>query len=410
MKSSIFLALTALLALSACDRTYPASSLRQNAASAYTPCSESEIRFLAAKHNFQTAFRECGSNNFNHYAWSPEGTHLYFSFTLTHHIMDAGAENKATITVPTESPTGAAGWLSASTIAIPVGPTEDGGAPRLAVYDMVQNSLFHHDLPGLTEVDEVYRGDKSSDVLFSAVKDGTRSVWHLDLDDDSLESAFPWLTGPVDTFTYTHQAQAAAIGRGAELTLYRAGDGAELGRWEPATRGVLHPDGRYLALEHEGEAISIFYQRAWDELSDKARERELRRAQEFEDRLPDWYPTETNPPTISMVDLTTGDRWVFTGFFGHEFQWYEARPYYSSLLLWGFEGKELNKNVLLGDLADRLRSMGRGEEMMGFEPWMVPGQEPAQVAPASPEADEQPIEEPAEQSDEEILPPAVQIQ
>ncbi len=410
MSSIPLLTLSTLLVLSACDRSYPANSLRQNAAAAYTPCSESEIRFLAAKHNFQTAFRECGSNNFNHYAWSPEGTHLYFSFTLTHHIMDAGAENKATITVPTESPTGDAGWLSSSTIAIPVGPAEDGGSPRLAVYDMTQNSLFHHDLPGLTEVDEVFRGDKSSDVLFSAVKDGARSVWRLDLDDDTLEPAFPWLQGSLDTFTYTHQAQAAAMGRGSELTLYRAGDGAELGSWEPATRGVLHPDGRYLALEHEGEAISIFYQRAWDELSEKARERELRRAKEFEDRLPAWYPSETNPPTISMVDLTTGDRWVFTGFFGHHFQWYEARPYYSSLLLWGFEGKELNKNVLLGDLADRLRSMEREEQMMGFEPWVVPGQEPVPQPEGTPsEALEGSV--PADEAEaEENLPPAVQLQ
>ena len=168
-----------------------------------------------------------------------------------------------------------------------------------------------------------------------------------------------------------HGEQHGFVGRDNTVERVDLADGSVLNQWSPATRGVLHHDGRWLALEHEGEAVSIFYQRSWDELPPQARERELRRARAWEDRLPDWYPREVHPPTITVVDTTTNARWMFTGFHGHQFSWYEPADFYVSIVLWGFEGKELNRNVLLGNLGDRLRSIEKGEEMFGvtrFEP------------------------------------------
>src|SRR5690606_31583290 len=126
----------------------------------------------------------------------------------------------------------------------------------------------------------------------------------------------------------------------------------------------------------------------WDELSERARAREIARAKEFESRLPSWYPREVNPPTITLVDRLNGERWMFTGFSGSHFAWYEARDYYASMVLWGFEGKEMNRNVLLGNLADRMKAMEKGEEMLGVQRWRPEGVEAE--APEAPEAPEVP--------------------
>ena len=84
---------------------------------------------------------------------------------------------------------------------------------------------------------------------------------------------------------------------------------------------------------------------------------------------------------------------MFTGFHGHQFSWYEPADFYASIVLWGFEGKELNRNVLLGNLGDRLRSIEKGEEMFGVTRF-----EPA----ASEETDDEPAT--GEETDDEPAP------
>ncbi len=371
-------ALVGLLLMTSCSSEPGKATFSENVGDSFAQCNPAEIRFLAGKHNFMTAFENCGSNHFKSYTWSPTGTHLYFQLTMTHHIMNAEADNKATITVPTESPTGSAGWLNKARIAIPIGrPDNDAdSSERIAVYDIEQNSLITQTIPDLVEIDEVQVGSSPSDVLFTAKNAaGERRAFHLDLDLGTVTPAFDWHKGSVESMTYTATANAVSIGSDNRVTLYRVSDGMQLGNWAPATRGTLHPDGRWMGLEHNGEAISIFYQRHWDELSENARARELARAQRFEDRLPDWYPKEVNPPMLSVVDLKSGERWVFTGFMGHDLQWYEAQPYYTSLILWGFEGKEYNRNIVLGNISDRLRNIERGDTIMGVERWDFEGSE-----------------------------------
>ena len=73
------------------------ATFTQNVGSAFQECRSQEVRFLAGKHNFMTAFDPCGSNNFQQYAWNPAGTHLYFQLTQSGHIMNADAPNKATV-------------------------------------------------------------------------------------------------------------------------------------------------------------------------------------------------------------------------------------------------------------------------------------------------------------------------
>lgn len=395
-----------------CSSDPSQASFSQDVGNAFAPCNPAEIRFLASKHNFMTAFENCGSNNFATFAWSPDGQHLYFQLPLAAYVMDAEAQDKRTVPVPTQTPVGPAAWLNASRVAVPVGPApgEEAGGLRLAIFDVDQKSIDHRALTGFTEVTDVQVGDSPSELLFVGTQADQRSVFRLDLDSGTLTRAFPWLDRPFTTFSYAPSLQAVVLGHEGKVSLHKR-DGTELGAWSPASRGALHGDGRWLALEHDGQAVSIFHQRHWDELSEQARARELARSQRFQERLPDWYPKEVQPPTLSVVDLSKGERWVFTGFFGSDFQWYDPYPMqggaaperleYGSFILWGFEGKELNRNVVLGNLADRLRSIDRGQEMMGLQRWAeatdapasVPGVLPVVVrASASPPASDSPDE------------------
>lgn len=375
----------ATLLSTGCSRDPGEHTFSQNVAKAFEPCSEAEIRYLAGKHNFQTAFRECGSNNFHQFSWSPDGTKLYFSFTLSHHVMYADAADKHTINVPADLPAGEVEWLSPTQLALPVRPPHGQDSPwRVQVFDVEQQSLFEHELPGLTDLDHLHRAADPRHVYLSADDGGGRRAWSLSLDDGSVEPAFTWLEPGFATLTVTATADALAVGRDGHVTLYRT-DGTQLGTWERAERGVLNADGRWLALEFKGDPVSIFFQRHWDELSDKARERELRRAQRFEEHLPEHYQTEVRPPTLSVVDLTSGERWYFSSFLGDQFEWYEPTPYFCSMRLWGFEGKECNPNVILGDLSDRFRAIERGEEMMGVNRW---GEDPPSPTDGEPTPDE----------------------
>ncbi len=371
------------LALAACSNDPTRTSLTENVGEAFAACNAPEIRFMAGKHNFMTAFEPCGSNNFSSYAWSPDGTHLYFALTHGGYVMNAGADDKATATIPSEAPIAGAVWLSNTRLAFPIGAAEGAAHPRLVLYDLAREgaaAMSMRDLTGITEPRDLHVGERPSELLFTAVQGEKRKIVRLDLDTGTIDEPFAWASAlEVETFTYQRARDTTLIGAGGKVTLYEA-EGKADGEWMPAKRGVLHPTGRWLALEHDGEAISIFYQRTWDELSERTRARELARAKEFESRLPAWYPREVQPPTITLVDRLNGERWMFTGFSGDHFAWYEARDYYASLVLWGFEGKEMNRNVLLGNLADRMKSMEKGEEMLGVQRW----QRPAEDAPGAP--------------------------
>jgi hypothetical protein len=343
-------------------------SFSENVGLAFESCNPAEIRFIASKHNFSPAFDWCGSNHFSQFSWSPDGRLLYFELTMAHHVMDASAENKATLTVPTPKPTGHAGWISSSRLAIPLGPDDTHEGYRIAIYDIDQSSLFDKPLPGLTDPSHVWPGDGPADVLFTALDAASvRQVYKLDLEGGGVQLAFPWIEGPVDTFTYARGVGVAVVGRKDTVTAYDE-LGVEVGTWTPATRGSLSPDGQWMMLEQLGDPVSIFSQRTWGELSDNARRRELQRTAAFEDKLPDSYPREVQPPTLSVVRMATGERWSFDAFYGDHFQWYEAQERFASFVLWGFEGKQFNRNVLLGNFFDRLRSIERGEQMIGLVP------------------------------------------
>ena len=64
---------------------------------------------------------------------------------------------------------------------------------------------------------------------------------------------------------------------------------------------------------------------------------------------------------------------MLTGFQGYRWQWYEAADAYASFMLWGFEGKQYKRNVMLGSMADRMKNMREKDgSMMGIEPFIAP--------------------------------------
>ena len=143
------------------------------------------------------------------------------------------------------------------------------------------------------------------------------------------------------------------VGHENKVTVYRA-DGTELATYAPASRGTLHPKGEWLALEHEGDEVSVFYQRAWEGMSRREREIQEKKAERMAEKFPEWYPDKVKLPTISFVHTASGRRGEIRSFFGTRFQWYENHDYYGSFILWGYEGKQLNRNVMLGEMVFRL--------------------------------------------------------
>ncbi|MFT6146577.1 MAG: hypothetical protein ACJAZO_000752 [Myxococcota bacterium] len=399
LNSRLFLACTALFLGCRSDPTE--KSFYENVGSAFDRCSPGEIRALSVRHNFMLAFEACGSNNFSNFTWSPTGTHLFFQLPNSHHIQHSEVETKNTIIVPTDVPVGPSAWLDTNRIAIPVAAEAEGGPLRVQVFDQVQLTVRPYAIPGLTELAD-FQGTPDA-LYFTGVASGQRQIYRMATDDGAVTSPFAWtaaLTAPITTFTYNSAASAVAIGSNATTRLYDATTGDVRGEWPRANRGILQPRGEWLALEYTGEPIPLFHQRSWDELPPHLRERERRRAQAFEETLPHWYPTDIPPPRISMVNLANGERWDFTGFYGDHFEWYAADDNYVSFILWGYESKQMNTNVTLGSLADRLRAIEEGEEMFGLAKWQsadtpppidppeLSGVEPVPAAPVEAEGTE----------------------
>ena len=362
------LALPVLAALG-CDRDaiYSEQSVSDAIYETYAECSEANIRWLTAKHNIQTVFEKCGSNHFTRFAWSPDGIHLYFQLPMTGHIING--EAKTITTIPTENPIGQVAWLDKERVAMPLGPEEGGTVNRLAVYDRARNtvSITELDLPA---PDHLQTARDGKTLFVVSTKDDRKTVYKVIPSEGIVEKAFPWRNESFDTFTYaalTESSHLVAFGVQDTVTVHNIGDGEEVYRFTDATRAIIHPEGRYVAVETLGDPINPFDQKTWDEMSPEAREREQRRTEEWLARQPDWVPKEVRPPSIDIVDRTSGSRFRSTAFYGDHFEWYPDYNYYASFLLWGIEGKELNKNVALTNLAERLRMLDKGETPLGFE-------------------------------------------
>jgi hypothetical protein len=359
-----------LLTLAACSRDdlYAESSFTDNVAEAFADCDPSEIRFLAGKHAIQTAFRNCGSNNFGDVAWSPDGVRLHFRVVNGSYLLNA--EDKTITTVPTEPPTSDAAWLHKELLAMPLQPAEGETHPRLAQYNIAANTLDISPLPVDNPQDLQPWGDGEHLLLLGTGEDGVQRPYRFSPADDSISRAFTFIDAAVKRISYAPSAGLLAWSTEESTELMRD-DGTSLKVFSAVNRAIPHPEGRYVALEVTGAGISPFDQRAWGELSPEARERELARQEQFVERLPEWAPREYNPPEIQIYDIEKDTLYRITSFYGDHFEWYQTpnplSRYYGSFILWGIEGKQLNRNVGLTDLAEKLRMLDQGEVPLGIE-------------------------------------------
>ena len=68
-----------------------------------------------------------------------------------------------------------------------------------------------------------------------------------------------------------------------------------------------------------------------------------------------------------MFDLTNGKRYRVTSFWGDEVQWYPSAGNYLAFIIWGIEGKQVNRNIGLTSMAERFRMIDADQIPMGIE-------------------------------------------
>lgn len=364
-KFSVFL--TSLFLMTACDREslYGGGDFSQNVHDSFAECSEAEIQRLTMAHNIQTAFGRCGSNRFSHYQWSPDGIHLYFQLTHGAHVLNG--EEKTITTIPLEGPTARAAWLLPDILAIPLPAAEGQTDERMAIYNWASHTVDYKALPVSSPKDlTAYREGRW--VLFTALDDqDVRRPYQLDTNTGEVERALSWLEQPVTRIAISEKANLVAWSTETDTEIAKLDTGESLHLFKGVTRAVPHDDGRWIALETEGAEISHFDQRSWNEVSKKARERELARQKKWIERQPEWVETSTKPPELQMFDLNKGKRYRITSFWGNEVQWYPSAGNYLAFIMWGVEGKQLNRNIGLTSMADRFRMVDAEQIPMGIE-------------------------------------------
>jgi hypothetical protein len=373
--------LAGLLMVSGCDREtlYGGSDFTQDVHHAFADCRDAEIKRLAMAHNIQTAFGRCGSNRFSHFVWSPDGVHLYFQLTHGAHILN-GTEKTIT-TVPTEGPTARAAWLSRDILAIPLPAAEDTTEERIVIYNRTAATMETRLLPVTAPKDLISMKDGAA-VLFTALdSEEVRRPYIIELNTGETTRAFSWITQPVTRIAVSEAADLLAWSTATDTELVRMSTGESLHLFSGVTRAVPHDDGRWLALETEGAEISHFDQRTWNEISPDARKRELARQKKWAARQPEWVEMTTQPPEIQLFDLGNGKRYRVTAFWGNEVQWYPAKGNWLAFMMWGIEGKQLNRNVALTVMAERFRMIDAGQMPLGIE---LIGPTPTSDSPTAP--------------------------
>ncbi len=350
-----------------CNREslYGGSDFSQNVYDSFADCNEAEIRRLSMTHNIQTAFGRCGSNRFSHYSWSPDGVNLYFQLTHGAHVLNG--EEKTITTVPLEAPTARAAWLQASILAIPLPPAEGTTEERMAIYNWSAHTVDYKTLP-VRAPQDLMSFNKGRSVLFTALDEkDVRRPYQLDTNTGDVVRAMEWLDQGVVRMSIAQKADLVSWSTETDTEVAKLSTGESLQLFPGVTRAVPDPEGRWIALETEGAAISHFDQRSWNEVSGKARERELARQKKWLERQPEWVETTTKPPEIQMFDMNNGKRYRVTAFWGDEVQWYPARGNYLAFIMWGIEGKQLNRNIGLTSMAERFRMIDADQMPLGVE-------------------------------------------
>jgi hypothetical protein len=348
MRATTLLALATLLA--ACGGS--TSTLSENAAAVFKDCEPDALKMAAARHNVQHVFEPCGSNEFKDFAWSPSGTDLYVRNEGGPWIrrMSTGEFYN----LPLGKPLGSVAWINDQLIAFP-GQGKRG--PEINVYDVEKRAIHLISIRQL-DADELVRGDAADAVLFLAREqaEGPRSVYRLSANTALVERAWPWLPElDIQAFTYRRGPGIACLTVGAAddqpvVRCHRASDGSVLHEFPGKLRASVSLDGRLIALEGPGEPLKVF------------------KDPEVEKKAPAYMPREVSPASFWVFERTSSKEVLLEGIFGWDFNWYDAENYWGSYQLWGFDDRQTNSNIMVGNLTEQLRALGLDMSAAGKDP------------------------------------------
>lgn len=339
----------------------PGVDLSENAAASFDLCDAGEIEALARRQQLRLAFSACGKNQFLSGQWSPDGQLLVFLLSDGAYVLDG--VNKAIVRVPGDPPSALPAWTGPSRLVFPLPPLADATGARLAAADLRADTLDVVAIP-LYEPRDLVAWEDGGVLLTAVGPDGVRSPYVVTRG-GAVERALPWLAGAVDALSVGGGLVAWTDDGGVNVAL--AATGERVASVSGALRGLPHPGGGYVAVERPGAPISAFDQQPWGEPVDATSAAEAARRERFLQRLPEHVDRTVTPPEVVLLDLRAGSAWRVRAWSGAGLSWYPANPDYLSLMLWGVEGRQENRNAALGELLGRLRAVEAGEPDPGLE-------------------------------------------
>ncbi|MEE2827811.1 MAG: hypothetical protein VX498_01370 [Myxococcota bacterium] len=333
MNRGLFCLLTVSLVIAAACAPSDAPTFTDNIKTVYASCKGDSIRLRAAEKGLQLAFEPCGSNNFSRFTWSPDGTTLYYQASQGGWVMRENGENFPLRGV---HPAGRPAWINNEILAYPASK-----GSRIGIYQVRAHIVSFLDIPQV-EAEQLVRGQADDEVLFLAadIPGGVKYIQRLRVNTTETERAFPWMNHGVESFHYRKEMDVVCYREfgGSDVLCAQGEDGEEIVEIKDRKRGTMSTDGRFVITEGDGEAIQV---------SDEP----------DEDRAA-FLPREIIPPALWISNIKSGETLPWEGVNGSDFEWYEASPYYGSFMLWGFDGREVKRNIPIGDLRAYLRSKG----------------------------------------------------
>lgn len=339
----------------------PGVDLSENAAASFDLCDAGEIAALAGRQQLRLAFAACGKNDLLGGSWSPDGQLLVFLLADGAYVLDG--VNKAIVRVPGDVPSALPAWTGPSRLVYPLPPLAGATGARLATADLRADTLDVVAI-SLYEPRDLVAWEDGRVLLTAVGPDGVRSPYLVG-PGGAADRALPWLAGTAEGLSLGGGLVAWSDEGGVNVAL--AATGERVASFSGALRGVPHPGGGYVVIERPGAPISAFDQQPWGEPANETSAAEAARRERFLQRLPQHVARTVTPPEVDLLDLRCGSAWHVRAWYGAGLSWYPANPDYLSMMLWGVEGRQENRNAALGELLGRLRAVEAGGRDPGLE-------------------------------------------
>lgn len=307
------------------------SPVAEGIATVLAPCDPQEQGELVAAEGLQPVFEACGSSDFLHHRWSPGGLRLYYQTGGGSWLLDGSSRRLDPL--PIGLPVGGAIWFDDERLAFPEGGAAGSG---VADYHVRRNALSVTPLT-LEDLGSLERGEGADEVLLlgSPAPGEPRIPYRVRVGSGQARPAFPWLREEVEDFTYRASQRLVAFrprGRD-EVRIHDAESGEERRRLQGARRAVVSADGRFAVVEGASGPV------------------------------PGPVDARNGAGTATagglyLLDMGDGRRVELGGIEGSDFQWYDARDYWGSVVLSGIDGRKVHPNLVLVPLSSRLVAAG----------------------------------------------------